>query len=177
MSEAALPRLIEPAACKGPDLTGASDPIIAVLVGGMIAAVPLSVIYSICFDIDAAGEEVKSDAPFLLVFVSPPTALGFEFANGFHAVATVAHTRSLAATFEMVWLVPSSVAGVLASSDAVASAMTSSLPVERVLQVGTRPFGLPASSSNSRFERLAPWQRALQPLRKRTAKWPADLEH
>jgi hypothetical protein len=42
------------------------------------------------------------------------------------------------------------------------------------LPAGKRAFGLPASGSNSRDERLAPWRWALRP--RRTAERPADWE-
>ncbi len=93
MSEIALPGSIEPAARKGPDLTGAVNPITGIIFGGVIAAVLLFVAYSIYADIDATGTKVTTIAPFLLLFVALLIALGFEFVNGFHdtanAVATV----------------------------------------------------------------------------------------
>src|SRR5271169_1976029 len=99
MSEMALPGSIEPAARKGPDLSGAMNPITGIIFGGVIAAVLLFVAYSIWADVDATGAHVNSFAPFLLLFVALLIALGFEFVNGFHdtanAVATVIYTRSL----------------------------------------------------------------------------------
>ena len=93
MSEIALPGSIEPAARKGPDLSGAINPITGIIFGGIIAAVLLFVAYSIYTDIGEAGTKVTSYAPFLLLFVALLIALGFEFVNGFHdtanAVATV----------------------------------------------------------------------------------------
>ncbi len=61
MSEAAvLPGSIEPAARKGPDLTGAINPLTGIIFGGVIAAVLLFVAYSIYSDIDATGAKVTS---------------------------------------------------------------------------------------------------------------------
>jgi PiT family inorganic phosphate transporter len=174
MSELALPGSIEPASRKGPDLSGAINPITGILFGGVIAAVLLFVAYSIYSDIDASGARVVSYAPFLLLFVALLIALGFEFVNGFHdtanAVATVIYTRSLPANFAVVWSGFFNLAGVLASSGAVAFGIISLLPVELILQVGssagfamvfalliaaiiwnlgTWAFGLPASSSHT----------------------------
>ncbi len=174
MSDIALPGSIEPAARKGPDLTGAVNPITGIIFGGLVAAVLLFVAYSIYSDIDAAGTKVTTIAPFLLLFVALLIALGFEFVNGFHdtanAVATVIYTRSLPANFAVVWSGVFNLLGVLASSGAVAFGIISLLPVELILQVGssagfamvfalliaaiiwnlgTWAFGLPASSSHT----------------------------
>src|SRR4249920_2806909 len=174
MSDLALPGSIEPAARKGPDLSGAINPITGIIFGGIIAAVLLFVAYSIYTDIGEAGTKVTSYAPFLLLFVALLIALGFEFVNGFHdtanAVATVIYTRSLPANFAVVWSGMFNLAGVLASSGAVAFGIISLLPVELILQVGssagfamvfalliaaiiwnlgTWAFGLPASSSHT----------------------------
>jgi inorganic phosphate transporter, PiT family len=174
MSEMALPGSIEPAARKGPDLSGAINPITGIIFGGIIAAVLLFVAYSIYSDLEAAGTHVTSLAPFLLLFVALLIALGFEFVNGFHdtanAVATVIYTRALPANFAVVWSGLFNLAGVLTSSGAVAFGIISLLPVELILQVssgagfamvfalliaaiiwnlGTWAFGLPASSSHT----------------------------
>src|SRR5580692_7677982 len=174
VSEIALPGSIEPAARKGPDLSGAINPITGIIFGGIIAAVLLFVAYSIYTDIGESGTSVTSYAPFLLLFVALLIALGFEFVNGFHdtanAVATVIYTRSLPANFAVVWSGMFNLAGVLASSGAVAIGIISLLPVELILQVGssagfamvfalliaaiiwnlgTWGFGLPASSSHT----------------------------
>jgi PiT family inorganic phosphate transporter len=174
MSDVALPGSIEPAARKGPDLSGAINPITGIIFGGIIAAVLLFVAYSIYTDIGQSGTKVTSYAPFLLLFVALLIALGFEFVNGFHdtanAVATVIYTRSLPANFAVVWSGMFNLAGVLASSGAVAFGIISLLPVELILQVGssagfamvfalliaaiiwnlgTWGFGLPASSSHT----------------------------
>jgi inorganic phosphate transporter, PiT family len=174
MSDVALPGSLEPAARKGPDLTGAVNPLTGIIFGGVIAAVLLFVAYSIYSDIDATGAKITSYAPFLLLFVALLIALGFEFVNGFHdtanAVATVIYTRSLPANFAVVWSGLFNLAGVLTSTGAVAFGIISLLPVELILQVGsnagfamvfalliaaiiwnlgTWAFGLPASSSHT----------------------------
>ena len=174
MSDIALPGSIEPAARKGPDLTGAINPLTGILFGGVVAAVVLFVAYSIYIDIEATGTKVTNYLPFLLLFVALLIALGFEFVNGFHdtanAVATVIYTRSLPANIAVVWSGLFNLAGVLASSGAVAFGIISLLPVELILQVGshagfamvfalliaaiiwnvgTWAFGLPASSSHT----------------------------
>jgi PiT family inorganic phosphate transporter len=141
MSDVALPGSIEPAARKGPDLSGAINPLTAILFGGVLAAMVLYVAYSIYNDIGESGTKVTSYAPFLLLFVALLIALGFEFVNGFHdtanAVATVIYTRSLPANFAVVWSGMFNLAGVLASSGAVAFGIISLLPVELILQVGS----------------------------------------
>jgi inorganic phosphate transporter, PiT family len=174
MSDIALPGSIEPAARKGPDLTGAFNPLTAIIFAGVIGAALLYVAYSIYSDIDASGAKVAGYGAFLLLFVALLIALGFEFVNGFHdtanAVATVIYTRSLPASFAVVWSGLFNLAGVLLSSGAVAFGIISLLPVELILQVGshagfamvfalliaaiiwnlgTWAFGLPASSSHT----------------------------
>jgi PiT family inorganic phosphate transporter len=174
MSDVALPGSIEPAAHKGPDLSGAINPITGIIFGGVIAAVLLFVAYSIYTDVSESGAKITSYAPFLLLFVALLIALGFEFVNGFHdtanAVATVIYTRSLPANIAVVWSGCFNLLGVLASSGAVAFGIISLLPVELILQVGssagfamvfalliaailwnlgTWAFGLPASSSHT----------------------------
>jgi len=174
MTDVALPGSIEPAARKGPDLSGAINPLTGIIFGGALAAVLLFVAYSIYTDVDATGAKVTSYAPFLLLFVALLIALGFEFVNGFHdtanAVATVIYTRSLPANFAVVWSGMFNLLGVLLSSGAVAFGIISLLPVELILQVGsnagfamvfalliaaiiwnlgTWSFGLPASSSHT----------------------------
>jgi inorganic phosphate transporter, PiT family len=173
MTDIALPGSIEPAR-KGPDLSGAINPITGIIFGGIVAAVLLFGAYSIYSDVDAAGTKVTNYLPFLLLFVALLIALGFEFVNGFHdtanAVATVIYTRALPANIAVVWSGVWNLAGVLASSGAVAFGIISLLPVELILQVGshagfamvfalliaaiiwnlgTWSFGLPASSSHT----------------------------
>ena len=81
MSDVALPGSIEPAARKGPDLSGAINPLTAILFGGVLAAMVLYVAYSIYNDIGESGTNVTSYAPFLLLFVALLIALGFEFVS------------------------------------------------------------------------------------------------
>jgi PiT family inorganic phosphate transporter len=175
MSDVALPGSIEPALSKGgPDLDRGFHPLTGVIYMGVIAAALLFVAYSIWTDIDATGTQVKTIAPFLLLFVALLIALGFEFVNGFHdtanAVATVIYTRSLPAHVAVVWSGMFNLFGVLLSSGAVAFGIVSLLPVELILQVGSSAgfamvfallisaiiwnvgtwyFGLPASSSHT----------------------------
>jgi PiT family inorganic phosphate transporter len=112
--------------------------------------------------------------PFFLLALALLIALGFEFVNGFHdtanAVATVIYTHSLEPTTAVVLSGFCNLAGVLASSGAVAFAIITLLPVDLILQVssgsgyamvfalliaailwnlGTWWFGLPASSSHT----------------------------
>src|SRR5271167_4776947 len=173
MSDIALPGSIEPAR-RGPNLDHGTNPLTAIVFMGVIAAGLLFVAYSIYADIDAAGVEISSILPFLLLFVALLIALGFEFVNGFHdtanAVATVIYTRAMPANIAVVWSGMFNLLGVLASSGAVAFSIISLLPVELILQVGssagfamvfalliaaiiwnlgTWAFGLPASSSHT----------------------------
>ncbi|MBR1092496.1 anion permease [Bradyrhizobium manausense] len=174
MSDVALPGSIEPALSKGPDLNRGFHPLTGVIYMGVIAAALLFVAYSIWVDVDASGAQIKTFAPFLLLFVALLIALGFEFVNGFHdtanAVATVIYTRSLPAHIAVVWSGMFNLFGVLLSSGAVAFGIVSLLPVELILQVGSSAgfamvfalliaaiiwnvgtwyFGLPASSSHT----------------------------
>src|ERR1700723_2581423 len=115
-----------------------------------------------------------SVGPYVLLGVALLIALGFEFVNGFHdtanAVATVIYTHSLEPHIAVVWSGFWNFLGVLASSGLVAFAIVSLLPVELILQVGSKAgfamvfallvaaiiwnlgtwyFGLPASSSHT----------------------------
>jgi PiT family inorganic phosphate transporter len=101
-------------------------------------------------------------------------ALAFEFVNGFHdtanAVATVIYTHSLEPHVAVAWSGFWNFLGVMASSGLVAFTIISLLPVELILQVGSKAgfamvfallvaailwnlgtwyFGLPASSSHT----------------------------
>jgi PiT family inorganic phosphate transporter len=112
--------------------------------------------------------------PFFLLGLALLVALGFEFVNGFHdtanAVATVIYTHSMEPHLAVVWSGTWNFIGVLVSSGAVAFGIVSLLPVELILQVGSRAgfamvfalliaaiiwnmgtwfFGLPASSSHT----------------------------
>jgi inorganic phosphate transporter, PiT family len=112
--------------------------------------------------------------PYVLLGVALLVALGFEFVNGFHdtanAVATVIYTHSLEPHIAVVWSGFWNFLGVMVSSGAVAFSIVSLLPVELILQVGSKAgfamvfallvaailwnlgtwyFGLPASSSHT----------------------------
>src|SRR5215813_5017360 len=112
--------------------------------------------------------------PFVLLGVALFVALGFEFVNGFHdtanAVATVIYTHSLEPHVAVVWSGFWNFLGVMVSSGLVAFGIISLLPVELILQVGSKAgfamvfallvaaiiwnlgtwyFGLPASSSHT----------------------------
>ncbi len=112
--------------------------------------------------------------PYILLGVALLVALGFEFVNGFHdtanAVATVIYTHSLEPHVAVVWSGFWNFLGVLVSSGLVAFAIVSLLPVELILQVGSKAgfamvfallvaaiiwnlgtwyLGLPASSSHT----------------------------
>src|ERR1700691_5072149 len=112
--------------------------------------------------------------PYVLLGLALLVALAFEFVNGFHdtanAVATVIYTHSLEPHIAVVWSGFWNFLGVLASSGLVAFAIVSLLPVELILQVGSKAgfamvfallvaaiicnlgtgwFGLPASSSHT----------------------------
>jgi PiT family inorganic phosphate transporter len=123
---------------------------------------------------DLANVHSGSFLPYLLLGIALMVALGFEFVNGFHdtanAVATVIYTHSLEPHIAVVWSGFWNFLGVLASSGLVAFAIISLLPVELILQVGSKAgfamvfallvaaiiwnlgtwyFGLPASSSHT----------------------------
>ena len=142
--------------------------------GAAILAAILYVGYSIYADASAAGVQPATFLPFLLLLVALLIALGFEFVNGFHdtanAVATVIYTNSMPATTAVVWSGVFNFLGVLFSSGAVAFGIVSLLPVELILQVGSKAgfamvfalllaaiiwnlatwyFGIPSSSSHT----------------------------
>src|SRR5271168_1349555 len=123
---------------------------------------------------DLADLHPTSITPFVLLAVALLVALGFEFVNGFHdtanAVATVIYTHSLEPHVAVVWSGMWNFIGVVLSSGAVAFSIVSLLPVELILQVGSRAgfamvfalltaaiiwnlgtwyFGLPSSSSHT----------------------------
>src|SRR5580698_3738929 len=112
--------------------------------------------------------------PYVLLGIALLVALGFEFVNGFHdtanAVATVIYTHSMEPHIAVVWSGFWNFLGVLTSSGLVAFGIISLLPVELILQVGSKAgfamvfallvaaiiwnlgtwyFGLPASSSHT----------------------------
>jgi PiT family inorganic phosphate transporter len=123
---------------------------------------------------DLATVHTGSVLPYLLLGIALLVALGFEFVNGFHdtanAVATVIYTHSLEPHIAVVWSGFWNFLGVLTSSGLVAFGIISLLPVELILQVGSKAgfamvfallvaaiiwnlgtwyFGLPASSSHT----------------------------
>lgn len=123
---------------------------------------------------DLSGMHSGSVLPYVLLGIALLVALGFEFVNGFHdtanAVATVIYTHSLEPHVAVVWSGFWNFVGVLTSSGLVAFAIVSLLPVELILQVGSKAgfamvfallvaaiiwnlgtwyFGLPASSSHT----------------------------
>jgi len=142
---------------------------------GVLALGLFFMAYSIYSDVSASGDESqKAILPFLLLGVAMLIALGFEFVNGFHdtanAVATVIYTHSLRPQIAVVWSGLWNLAGVVTSTGAVAFGIVSLLPVELIIQVGSKAgfamvfalliaaiiwnlgtwwFGLPASSSHS----------------------------
>jgi len=112
--------------------------------------------------------------PFLLLAMAMFIALAFEFVNGFHdtanAVATVIYTHSLPPNIAVIWSGLFNFIGVMLSSGIVAYSIIALLPVELILQVGSRAgfamvfalllsailwnlgtwwLGLPASSSHT----------------------------
>src|ERR1700690_364909 len=123
---------------------------------------------------DLSGVHNASIMPYVLLGLALLVALGFEFVNGFHdtanAVATVIYTHSLEPHVAVVWSGFWNFLGVLFSSGLVAFGIISLLPVELILQVGSKAgfamvfallvaaiiwnlgtwyFGLPASSSHT----------------------------
>ncbi|MGA3160454.1 MAG: inorganic phosphate transporter [Terracidiphilus sp.] len=123
---------------------------------------------------DMKAVTVTSIWPYMLLALALLIALSFEFANGFldtaNAVAMVIYTHSLEPTTAVVFSGFCNLAGVLASSGAVAFAIITLLPVDLILQVssgsgyamvfalliaailwnmGTWWLGLPASSSHT----------------------------
>jgi PiT family inorganic phosphate transporter len=116
----------------------------------------------------------NSATAYVLLGIALLVALGFEFVNGFHdtanAVATVIYTHTLEPHIAVVWSGFFNFLGVLFSSGLVAFGIISLLPVELILQVGSKAgfamvfallvaailwnlgtwyFGLPASSSHT----------------------------
>jgi inorganic phosphate transporter, PiT family len=123
---------------------------------------------------DLSDVHPSSITPFILLGIALLVALGFEFVNGFHdtanAVATVIYTHSMEPHAAVVWSGFWNFLGVMTSSGLVAFGIISLLPVELILQVGSKAgfamvfallvaaiiwnlgtwyFGLPASSSHT----------------------------
>jgi inorganic phosphate transporter, PiT family len=138
----------------------------------VIGAGAIYVIDHLVVDLRAVRE--SSAMPFILLGLALIIALGFEFVNGFHdtanAVATVIYTNSLDPHLAVAWSGAWNFIGVLVSSGAVAFGIIQLLPVELILQVGSRAgfamvfalliaaimwnlgtwyFGLPSSSSHT----------------------------
>ncbi len=80
--------------------------------------------------------------PYVLLGVALLVALAFEFVNGFHdtanAVATVIYTHSMDPHMAVAWSGICNFLGVLTSSGLVAYAIISLLPVDLILQVGSK---------------------------------------
>ena len=165
MATATAP-LLDSKLSKGPGKIGIFIFGIALLVGGLYAGSHLSS--------DLSTVHSGSVLPFLLLGLALLVALGFEFVNGFHdtanAVATVIYTHSLEPHLAVVWSGLWNFVGVITSSGLVAFGIISLLPVELILQVGSKAgfamvfallvaaiiwnlgtwyFGLPSSSSHT----------------------------
>jgi len=99
-------------------------------------------VHGIKADMDAAHTPPFAIGAFVLLGLALLIALGFEFVNGFHdtanAVATVIYTNSLPAQVAVVWSGSWNLIGVLTSSGTVAFTVITLLPVELILQVGSR---------------------------------------
>jgi inorganic phosphate transporter, PiT family len=151
---------------KGPGKIGILAFAVVLIIGVAYAG------YSLASDL--SGVHNSSIFPYLLLGLALLVALGFEFVNGFHdtanAVATVIYTHSLEPHIAVVWSGLWNFLGVVTSSGLVAFGIISLLPVELILQVGSKAgfamvfallvaaiiwnlstwyFGLPASSSHT----------------------------
>src|SRR4051812_12548898 len=97
------------------------------------------IVFHLSRDLDAVKN--TGSLPYMLLGIALVIALGFEFVNGFHdtanAVATVIYTNSLEPHVAVVWSGLCNLAGVLASSGAVAFAIITLLPVDLILQVSS----------------------------------------
>src|SRR5579862_1450014 len=158
--------LLDAKLAKAPGRNGMIAFGVVLLIGVTYAAVNLLT--------DLQGVRTTSIYPFFLLGIALAVALGFEFVNGFHdtanAVATVIYTHSLEPHVAVVWSGFWNFLGVVVSSGLVAFAIVSLLPVELILQVGSKGgfamvfallvaaiiwnlgtwyFGLPASSSHT----------------------------
>jgi PiT family inorganic phosphate transporter len=151
---------------KGPGKIGVLAFAVVLIIGVIYAGSSLAS--------DLSGVHNASFLPYLLLGLALLVALGFEFVNGFHdtanAVATVIYTHSLEPHIAVVWSGLWNFLGVVTSSGLVAFGIISLLPVELILQVGSKAgfamvfallvaaiiwnlstwyFGLPASSSHT----------------------------
>lgn len=97
--------------------------------------------YSLMHDMDTAQVPPLALGALFFLGVALLIALGFEFVNGFHdtanAVATVIFTHSLPAQAAVIWSGLWNLIGVITSSGAVDFSITSLLPVELILHVGS----------------------------------------
>ena len=88
------------------------------------------------------GEHNLAIGALVLLGLALLIALAFEFVNGFHdtanAVATVIYTHSLPPLVAVVWSGTFNLLGLLWSSGAVAFTVVTLLPVELILQVGSK---------------------------------------
>src|SRR5277367_2529396 len=134
----------------------------------------IGVIYSAYHLLADLSTSHSSATAYVLLGIALMVALGFEFLNGFHdtanAVATVIYTHSLEPHVAVAWSGFWNFLGVMVSSGLVAFSIISLLPVELILQVGSKAgfamvfallvsaimwnlgtwyFGLPASSSHT----------------------------
>jgi inorganic phosphate transporter, PiT family len=141
MSDATMSDRVEDDASPRPHMDGkphyaGTFVFLAILAAGIGYAA-----FSISSDISVAGDSNVATGAFVLLGIALLIALGFEFVNGFHdtanAVATVIYTHSLPPMVAVVWSGACNLAGVLASSGAVAFTVVTLLPVELILQVGS----------------------------------------
>jgi inorganic phosphate transporter, PiT family len=120
------------------------------------------------------GGDTLSAASAVFLVAALALALAFEFVNGFHdtanAVATVIYTHTLKPTIAVAWSGCWNLIGVLVSSGAIAFGVIALLPVELVINAGSKAgfamvfallisaiiwnlgtwyLGLPASSSHT----------------------------
>jgi inorganic phosphate transporter, PiT family len=134
----------------------------------------IGIIYSAYHLLSDLSAVHNSATAYVLLGIALLVALGFEFVNGFHdtanAVATVIYTHTMEPHIAVVWSGFWNFLGVLTSSGLVAFGIISLLPVELILQVGSKAgfamvfallvaaiiwnlgtwyFGLPASSSHT----------------------------
>jgi inorganic phosphate transporter, PiT family len=150
---------------KSPGMIGMVGFGVVLLIGLIYSA------FHLLTDLSTAHNSVTA---YVLLGIALLVALGFEFVNGFHdtanAVATVIYTHTLEPHIAVVWSGFWNFLGVMASSGLVAFGIISLLPVELILQVGSKAgfamvfallvaaiiwnlgtwsFGLPASSSHT----------------------------
>ena len=130
----ASPSLLDSKMSKSPGKLGIMISVAAFVVGMAYAGISLGR--------DLAGSYVGSMLPYILLGIALLVALGFEFVNGFHdtanAVATVIYTHSLEPHIAVVWSGFWNFLGVMVSSGAIAFTIISLLPVELILQVGSK---------------------------------------